>query len=173
MKTKPVYTSDTAASETAASVRLKFNNILVPVDFSDGSKKALQYAVHFAKQFRSRLILLHVLPQHTVIDAELGGRLKAWAEEFVPNAIASQIQISRGAEALEIANAAKIFATGLMVISTHGRTGRAHELAGSLAENLVRLAPCPVLVVREHEQDFIEMDDAKAEHTPNFIGTAI
>lgn len=173
MKATPAPVSKTAAPEIAPAARLKLNNILVPVDFSDGSKKALQYAVQLAKQFRSRLILLHVLPRHSAISGQLGGRLKAWAEEFVPTEIAAQIQISRGVEALEIVEAAKIFAAGLMVISTHGRTGRAHALAGSLAENLVQLAPCPVLVVREHEQDFIETDDAKADGTPSFIGTAI
>ena len=173
MKTKPALLPKTAAMEITASSRLQSNNILVPIDFSDSSKKALQYAVHFARQFHSHLVLLHVLPRHSVIDGELAGRLKAWAQEFVPNEIATQIQVSRGAEAIEIVNAAKIFGTGLMVISTHGRTGRAHALAGSLAENLVQLAPCPVLVVREHEQDFIDTDNAKAGQTPNFIGMAI
>jgi universal stress protein A len=171
MKTKPAPTCEPADSK--ADSRLKLNSVLVPIDFSDGSKKALQYAVHFARKFHSRLVLLHVLPINSAIDRDMARRLKAWAEEFVPNEIASQIQITRGAEALEIVNAAKMFATGLMVISTHGRTGRAHALAGSLAENLVQLAPCPVLVVREHEQDFIETDGAKTGQTPSFIGMAI
>lgn len=172
MKTKPAPLPETANRKVAAA-RLKLNNVLVPVDFSDGSKKALQYAVHFAKQFNARLILLHVLPRQNATDRELAARLKAWAEEFVPNGIATQVEISRGVEVLEIVEAAKKLGTGLMVISTHGRTGRAHALAGSQAENLVQLAPCPVLVVREHEQDFIETDDAKAGQTPSFVGMSI
>jgi universal stress protein A len=152
---------------------MKTKKILVPIDFSDASKKALQYAVHFAKQLSARIILLHVLPQRSAASVELvsgydepledegaqaeaARRLKGWAEEFVPGGIETQIQTRRGAEALEIVNEARNLAVGLMIISTHGRTGRAHALAGSLAENLVQLAPCPVLVVREHECDFIE-----------------
>ena len=53
------------------------------------------------------------------------------------------------------ASAAKKWDADIIVISTHGRTGRAHALTGSVAENLVQLAPCPVLVVREHEHDFV------------------
>ncbi len=173
MKNKSAQPAENAAAKITAPARLKLNNVLVPIDFSDGSKKALQYAVHFAKQFNARLMLLHVLPRNSTTDRDLTARLKAWSEEFVPAGITAQIQISSGPEALEIVNAAKKLETGLMVISTHGRTGRAHALAGSLAENLVQLAPCPVLVVREHEQDFIEIDDAKAAQASNFIGTAI
>jgi nucleotide-binding universal stress UspA family protein len=135
------------------------NQILVPIDFSDGSKKALQYAVHFAKQIRASIMLLHVLPPYSAGDEgyeeESAQRLRAWANEFVPNEIEVQTLTRHGAEAIEIVNEAKKSAVSLMIISTHGRTGRAHALAGSLAENLVQLAPCPVLVVREHEYDFI------------------
>ena len=150
-------------------------NILVPIDFTNGSKKALQYSIHFAKQFKSRLILIHVLPRDSAENKEWTQRLKAWAEEFVPSEVQVQIHISRGSEAIEIVNTAKKMMAGLMVISTHGRTGRAHALAGSLAENLVQLAPCPVLVVREHERDFIEADAVKnkTEGALNFIGMAI
>lgn len=150
-------------------------NILVPIDFTDGSRKALQYAVHFARQFKSRLILLHVLPKPSAAEKELTGRLKAWVQEFVPGEIPVQTQVSRGAEAIEIVNTAKKAGAGLMVISTHGRTGRAHALAGSLAENLVQLAPCPVLVVRERERDFIETEAGleKTKRAPNFIGMSI
>ena len=150
-------------------------NILVPIDFSDGSKKALQYAIHFAKQFKSRLMLLHVLSRHSAATRQRAERLKAWAEEFVPGEVPVQIHISRGAEAIEIVNVAKEVTAGLMVISTRGRTGRARSLAGSLAETLVHLAPCPVLVVREHERDFFEAGAAenKTEGMPDFIGMAI
>ncbi len=167
-------------------------NILVPIDFSDGSRKALQYAVHFAKQFSARITLVHVLTHGTAADdpfdseyfnvlakggalAETARKLKAWAEEFVAGEVQIQIHISQGSEAIEIVNMAKKTMAGLMVISTHGRTGRAHALAGSLAESLVHLAPCPVLVVREHERDFIETDAVKnqTKGAHNFIGMAI
>jgi nucleotide-binding universal stress UspA family protein len=136
---------------------MKTRKILVPIDFSGGSKKALRYAVHFAKELRACIILLHVVqPAGDVYEDELVHRLRAWADEFVPGGISAQIQMRTGPEAIEIVKEAKNPGVSLMIISTHGRTGRAHSLAGSLAENLVQLAPCPVLVVREHERDFIE-----------------
>jgi nucleotide-binding universal stress UspA family protein len=93
----------------------------------------------------------------------------------VPGEIKTQIQARRGAEVIEIINAAKSYMAGLMVISTHGLTGRAHALAGSLAENMVQLAPCPVLVVREHECDFIETNagHAPATHRQPHFAAAI
>lgn len=158
----------------------KLNNILVPIDFSNASKKALQYAIHFARELNAQIILLHVFPPQrsagTEYDDEATHRLKSWAEEFVPGEIKTQIQTRRGSEAIEIINAARNSTAGLMIISTHGLTGRAHALAGSLAENLVQLAPCPVLVVRENECDFIETnaDDASATtRLPHFAATAI
>jgi universal stress protein A len=136
------------------------SRILVPIDFSDSSKKALQYAVHFAKQLNASIVLMHVLPPPFPMDDqyedESARKLRAWADEFVPDNILSQIETRHGVESLEILDAAKKLAASLMIISTHGRTGRAHALAGSLAENLVQFAPCPILVVREHELDFIE-----------------
>jgi nucleotide-binding universal stress UspA family protein len=139
---------------------MKMRKILTPIDFSNASKKALQYAVHFAKQLNARIILLHVLPPPSpardVYEDELARRLRAWAEEYVPGGIPLEVQTRAGVEAIEIVKEAKHLAVDLMIVSTHGRTGRAHALAGSLAENLVQLAPCPVLVVREREHDFIE-----------------
>ena len=161
MKNKPASLPASALTEIGhvGSISLKLNRILVPVDFSDSSKNVLQYAVLFAKQFGASIALLHVLALPSATDDlyedETAHKLKAWADEFVPHTIPVQTQTRRGAEAIEIVNEAKRLKAGLMIVSTHGRTGRAHALAGSLAENLVQLAPCPVLVVREHEHDFI------------------
>lgn len=160
---------------TQGAAAASAKNILVPIDFSDGSKKALQYAVHFAKQLGGEIILLHVLPplspDDDLYEDEQAHKLRAWAEEFVPHGIPVRIQTRTGTEAIEIAEAARSSEAGLMVISTHGRTGRAHELAGSLAETLVKLAPCPVLVVRQGECDFIET--AKTSTAPDFVAAAI
>jgi len=95
-------------------------------------------------------------PAEEVHEDKLTHRLRAWANEFVPGGISVQIQVRAGSEAIEIVKEAKNPGVCLMIISTHGHTGRAHSLAGSLAENLVHLAPCPVLVVRERERDFID-----------------
>lgn len=163
-------------SAAAGASPFKLKTILVPVDFSKCSKKALQYALPFAKQFNAAVVLLHVVPRHCTIgenssagDYELelamglrqnaARQLKEVAEEFFPRDLQVRVETCLGAEAIEIAEEAKKLEADLIVISTHGRTGRAHALAGSVAENLVQLAPCPVLVVREHEHEFI-LDDA-------------
>jgi nucleotide-binding universal stress UspA family protein len=136
---------------------MKTKKILVPIDFSGGSKKALRYAVHFAKELHAWIILMHVVqPANDVYADELAHRLRAWADEFVPGGISVQVEMRAGSEVIEIVKEAKNLAADMMIISTRGRTGRAHSLAGSLAENLVQLAPCPVLVVREREHDFID-----------------
>lgn len=117
----------------------------MPIDFSDCSKKALQYAVPIAKQFNAAIIILHVVPRRYTIgegyyeagyepELEWGLRnnaarqLKELAKEFCPSDIPIRIETCLGAEAIEIANAAKKLETDLIVISTHGRTGRAHAL---------------------------------------------
>jgi len=147
---------------------MKMKKILVPINFSGGSKKALRYAVHFAKELNARIVLLHVVQTaDDVYQVESTHRLRAWANEFVPGGIPVQIQMRAGPEAIEIVKEAKNPGVGLMIISTYGRTGRAHSLAGSLAENLVRLAPCPVLVVREGQHDFTDASTGEPTATAN------
>ena len=72
--------------------------------------------------------------------------------------------IHRGAEvlaqAVRIADVARELASDLLVISTHGYTGLKHVLMGSIAEHVVRYAPCPVLVVRQQEQEFVQTPEA-------------
>ena len=157
------------ASDRVSGSYIRLNKVLVPIDFSSRSKKALQYGIHFAKQFNASLVLLHVLTRPIVSDSECEDewklRLKAWTYEFVPNQIPVQIQVARGAEVIEIVNAAKHAGIDLMIISTHGRVGRAHALAGSLADRLVQLAPCPVLVIHEQEHGFIDTPEFEAPLT--------
>ncbi|HXC35260.1 MAG TPA: universal stress protein [Candidatus Acidoferrales bacterium] len=155
----------------------KLKKIVVPTDFSDCSKKELRYAIPFAKQFNATLILLHVVPRHSAIDGETfpvdceltvekdlrenaRRKLIDLAKEFPLHEIPVQIETCLGATGFEIAEEARKLEADLIVISTHGRTGRAHALAGSVAENLVQLAPCPLLVVREHEHEFIQVGTA-------------
>ncbi|HUA66616.1 MAG TPA: universal stress protein [Alphaproteobacteria bacterium] len=153
-------------SGCASASCTRLNKILVPIDFSNRSKKALQYGVHFAEQFNASLVLLHVMKGPAATDSEYEEewklRLRAWAYEFVPSHVPVQVEVTCGTEAIEIVNGAKNLAIGLMIISTHGRLGRAHALAGSLAETLVHLAPCPVLVIHEKGQDFIETPEFEA-----------
>ena len=144
--------------------RLELKNILVPLDFSDFSLKALRYAVPFARQFGATLTLLHVveLPAYT---PELPNP-PAFPPEH-DEAVVSQLESIRQAEIPEdlpvntivchnfvfdgILDAAREIAADLIVTTTHGRTGLMHLLIGSTAESVVRKAPCPVLVVRDPE----------------------
>ena len=75
----------------------------------------------------------------------------------VRGVVAADTLVRTGAPTEEIVNAAKKLPADIIVISTHGRGGLKHVLLGSVAERVVRHAPCPVLVVREHERDIVQV----------------
>jgi universal stress protein A len=148
----------------------KLKHILVPVDFSECSRKALAYAVPFARQFGASITLLYVLQPFVPVSdmvpldmesidlrmRETGEReLKALQASIDPE-VASTAVMRIGNPHLEIARAARELEVDVIVLSTHGRTGLSHVLMGSTAERVVRHANCPVLVLREQEHEFIE-----------------
>ncbi|MBN8249472.1 MAG: universal stress protein [Verrucomicrobia bacterium] len=154
-----------------APVRFHIRQILVPMDFSEHSRKSLQYAVPFAQQFGATLVLLHVI-EPMVFPGEFAyapmqpqdmdeqrmdqarQRLQAAADELgtgVP--VVPEVRLGRAWK--EIAETAKSREVDLLIISTHGYTGLKYALLGSVAEKIVRHAPCPVLVVRTEEHDFV------------------
>lgn len=145
----------------------KVQRILVPVDFSDCSNKALQYAIPFAKQFGAELVLLHVVQPYPAVP-EIGpvevetiqdGRRELDAlRQTVPEAIRSSVSLRTGDPSLEITRTAAELAADLIIISTHGHKGLTRMLLGSTTEKVVRRAPCPVLIVRESEREFIYAD---------------
>jgi nucleotide-binding universal stress UspA family protein len=143
----------------------------VPIDFSPQSEKALAYAVPFAEQFGSKLTLLHVVEPVATPDFAKSYPLaldndKAMAEckrhlervvrdlEIEP-AMLEKTLVRYGRSFHEIADAARTLKVDLIIISTHGYTGLKHALLGSTTERVVRHAPCPVLVVREREHEFV------------------
>jgi nucleotide-binding universal stress UspA family protein len=148
---------------------LNIQQILVPTDFSEYSKKALKYAASVAEQFGAKITLLHVAEPSSSYPYA-GYPFVAEPEEIMPPLRAAVDQacekeninprliretlVKVGEPYQEIANTAKALKTDLIVIATHGRTGLAHILLGSTTEHLVRHAPCPVLVVREKEREF-------------------
>lgn len=149
---------------------LKLASILVPIDFSKGSKKALQYAIPFARQFNAGITLLNVVQPHYVsgdfgamdfpvfaadLQKSSAQQLSALAAKGVRGQVPVTTVVRTGSPVAEIVDAAKALKADLIILSTHGRTGLGHVLLGSVAENVVRLAPCPVLVVREHEREFV------------------
>lgn len=152
-------------------MRFQLKEVLVPVDFSEPSRKSIQYAVVFAQQFGARLTLLHVVeplsypPDFAVVpllppDAEdarireLTRQLQQLAEKLGPG-IETQPVVTSGRPWQGITEYAAANNTDLIIVSTHGYTGIKHVLLGSVAEKIVRHAPCPVLVVRAEEHDFV------------------
>lgn len=149
---------------------LNLNNILVPIDFSWPSKKALLYAVPFARQFGAKITLLFVLepPVYTgdigyvPLEVDDAGSLKAAGEKLGELArqamdpeLLDQALVRTGRPFQEITDAARELDTDLIIIATHGYTGLKHVFLGSTVERVVRHAPCPVLTVREEEHEFI------------------
>lgn len=153
----------------AAGPLFKLKKILVPVDFSECSNKALDYAVAFAGQLGADLTVLHVIPPYYAVPyglnqcEEIQAELQQAGQEKlmqlvcdeVPPPLRAKTFLRTGRPATEIIDAARELAADIIIISTHGHTGLKHAFFGSTAEEVVRRAPCPVLTVREKEHDFI------------------
>lgn len=150
---------------------LRLQKILVPTDFSQTSKKAVQYALRFAEQFGCDIALLYVVePATPMVGAPLAVEVFTDKDEFSmaekdlavlaaesrTNGVHSVTSFVRiGHAPNEIIKAAKELDVDLIVIATHGYTSWRHLCMGSTAERVVRTAPCPVLVVREKEHEFV------------------
>ena len=160
------------ATDEALPLPFRLQRILVPLDFSDTARKALQYAVPLASAFAAELLLVHVLPPPTLpleqgyVPPDLAvspEELRSWARSELEKLAVSQIgtrarcqlRVCEGVAWNEIVTVARATETDLIVLATHGRTGLKHVLLGSVAERVTRHAPCPVLVVREQERDFV------------------
>lgn len=140
--------------------------ILVPVDFSEYSARALDCAKTLAEKFGASLHVLTVVPDPFVLPdpgpwyvplpERYGEGLRQDAESHVHDMITPAERTTLRAESAvafgdpyrEILEYAKRASIDLIVMGTHGRGGMAHALMGSVAERVVRTAPCPVLTVR-------------------------
>ena len=133
--------------------------ILVPTDFSPDSLRALDYARELALRFRAEIVLLHV--DHTLARpaSEVGEERERLAREELDHLVRmmraadvrTQALFRRGVPSSEILKEAEAEGTSLIVMATHGRTGLSRVLMGSVAENVVRHSPCPVLVLRHRD----------------------
>ena len=143
-----------------------FTRILVPTDFSQPTDAALAYAKDIASRFGASLHLVHVLEDPVVtgvfgaptyvpespgasaaLRADAEFRLGARLNDVTSARLCITSEVLYGPNAPTIVNRARELAIDLIVMGTHGRTGMAHALMGSVAERVVRFASCPVLTV--------------------------
>ena len=138
------------------SHRLDLRRILVPIDFSSGSKKAIQYAVALAEDYESKVFLLHVFPDHQASRKTLEQtkvQIRKLTEEIskVPSVL---IVIKVGNVIPKIIEAARDEMVDLIVMSRRSDGGTPALFPAGTAEKIAHQAPCPLLLVPEHERDF-------------------
>ncbi len=135
--------------------------ILHPTDFSDNSTPAFGTACALARDYGARLVVLHVIPPSVApilsepppdprrpaeSQESLRGRF-AWPQSPDPR-VAVDYRVAEGDPGAEILNLAGALKCDLIVMGSHGRTGLSRLLTGSVAEEVFRQAPCPVLLVK-------------------------
>jgi nucleotide-binding universal stress UspA family protein len=151
-------------------------NVLVATDFSDPSAVALSYGREFARTFGAALHVLHVVESLMAAAGvefyagsmpEMQRSLEAAAQRQLDAVLTDEDRSQLGAKAIvrtwakpapAIAQYAQEADIDLILMGTHGRGALAHLVMGSVAERLVRIAPCPVLTVRHPEREFIRPD---------------
>jgi nucleotide-binding universal stress UspA family protein len=152
-------------------------NILVATDFSEPSESALAYGRELARSFGASLTVLNVVDNIltrsygadglVLADTELQRRVEAAAQQQLDVLLfdedrrvlrATGITVTSNSPAAAIATYADDHGMDLIVMGTHGRGALAHLLMGSVAERVVRIAPCPVLTVRHPEHEFVRPD---------------
>ena len=144
---------------------LSINVIVVPTDFSEQSLSALDYAVGLAETYQARLKVVFVNePGLKISDmAWVGVERRSMDEEQltearrsiekvvldrIPLEVAADAEILHGDAVVKIIEYASDVNADLIVMATHGRTGMSHVLLGSVAEQVVRKAPCPVMTLK-------------------------
>src|SRR5712691_5837612 len=156
---------------------ISLRRILVATDFGDAAEVALNYGREFARTFGASLDVLHVCDNALARgfgadgfvtdysdlqrDLEAAGRRQLEAllnDEDRAMLKAKPVLVTSTTPALAIVEYAKEWRADLILMGTHGRGGMAHLLMGSVAERVVRFAPCPVLTVRHPEREFVMPD---------------
>jgi len=159
---------------------ITLKRILVATDFSDASKAALVYGRELAHTFGARLDVLHVVPNlakyyaaesYTATFPEIEEGMEEAAQREVDLLLTDEDRRLGGRAMLRtlespadgITRHAREVNIDLIVMGTHGRGGVSHLLLGSVAERVVRSAPCPVLTVRHPEHEFVSIDTLTAD----------
>ena len=153
---------------------IRLNKVLVPTDFSEFSKPAMDYGCAVAARFGAQLHLLHVVPDPAMLVPEA----HAFSVEAMQAQTAALIEdakdrlsklpadgwedgqpvvreVRTGVVFMETIDYVRTHDIDLLVIGTHGRSGLMHVLMGSVAEKIVRKAPCPVLTVKPQGHQFV------------------
>jgi nucleotide-binding universal stress UspA family protein len=155
-------------------------HVLVATDFSEASKAALVYGRELAHTFGARLDVLHVVPNlakyyaaesYTSTFPEIEEGMEQAAEHEIDRLLTDEDRRRGGRAILRtwespadgITRHAREANIDLIVMGTHGRGGVSHLLLGSVAERVVRTAPCPVLTVRHPEHEFVSIDTLAAD----------
>jgi nucleotide-binding universal stress UspA family protein len=155
---------------------ITLKNVLVATDFSEPSDAALMYGREVAARFEATLHVLHVTQNiyattfaesYAAISPELQQQIEDDARRHLHELVVDSdksgpptipVILTSSSPASAIVNYAKQHSIDLVVMGTHGRGALAHLIMGSVAERVVRLAPCPVLTVRHPEHDFVHPD---------------
>ena len=145
----------------------KIEKILVPIDFSENSAKVLDTAIFFAEKFNAKLFVVFVMqtledysgffvPHMPIAQFEEEMRQSAekkmgsFIEENMKKGVPHDATVLNGDIAEELINYAKDKDTDLIIMGTHGYKGLEKVLFGSVADKVVKLAPCPVLTVNPY-----------------------
>jgi len=148
---------------------LTIKKILCSTDFSEPSYQGLEYAGELASLFQAELSVVYVLPllPHQATDPNISftipeyerilhkdaeQQLNEIIKKRLPKTLKVRAIIGHGSAAKEIIRLAEEEKTDLIVISTHGLSGWHHLVVGSVAEKVIRTAPCPVFAVRERRK---------------------
>ncbi len=152
---------------------IELRRILVPTDFSKFSQAALNYAIAFVEKFASELHFLHVVQNLALVVPDvitMEPIALPTPDQFTPAVQAGfdrlvadnklekhkvRREIREGTPFYEIIQYAREAEIDLIIMGTHGHSGLAHVLLGSVTEKVVRKAPCPVLTVRHSEHEFV------------------
>ncbi len=143
---------------------MQVNHILVPVDFSSDSANATEMAIELAKKLEARITLLHVIHEVYIgvgemaaaippsyiedIETEVTKEIQTLVDQVVQADVKGDFIVVHGVPFQCILDTVEDQKIDLIVMGTHGRTGLKHVFLGSVAEKVIRLAPCPVLVTR-------------------------
>lgn len=126
-----------------------FQSILVPVDLSPCSRAALVLAAKLAEVHDARLVILHALAESSERSLAERAEVQRFVDTTLPGHVPTpQVHVLAGSPRDVILTSVERLGCDVIVLGTHGRTGRARMLAGSVAESIVRGAACPVITVR-------------------------